>query len=228
MANKQEIIREYDDYGYNHAQIAEMMNVDAVFVKSALMRNTKLSTYSPAVSRLRAYGTKGWKMHATDRNMELYEILYAYGPKDINRRVMKYGLRAAADWYRVSQSAMIGLKMHFGFHRPLPMDALSRISYFSIDLRKQIDERDNRTCQRCLRLQSKRSIRYHKIAHPGEMTVDNCITLCEHCRNNRIIKHCKADYTRFLIMGFDEFKAWIHEHDPFTHRKRIYNAEYIR
>jgi hypothetical protein len=209
----QEQIKEYKDYGFSPEEIAKELKLDLFFVKSALDPQKKPSSWLKAKS-LR-YGSCNYdRKQANDKEMPLYEILYKYSSYEINKLISKLGFTLTSKYMGVKRNDLIALKVHFGFHNPIPRDALEHIAYFSNDLRKKVDERDERRCVRCGKKLNKKNIRYHKISHPGPMEVDNCITLCFYCRSWRILKHYDTNKERFENMRFEEFKKWIFNNDP--------------
>lgn len=219
--NRQDLIKDYVDYGFSAKDIAEELGIDEVLVKSALIEQKPLRTETPASSIKAIYKDTTYKTHATDKTMPMYELLYEYGPKELNRMIKNWGLKPTAEYLKVKWSILYSLKVHFGYHEPLPMDALHRITYFSDEIRKSVDERDNRECIRCERHIEKKNIRYHKISHPGPMCIDNCATLCQYCRH-RTLKHIYDNYRTFYRMRYNDFRAWIHNNDAFVHRDRVY------
>lgn len=208
--NRQNLIKEYDSYGFTAEQISEELNISLDLVKSALMVYPKPTTEIKAKS-LR-YKTHIYdKRQATDRDRPMYELLYRVKPRKLNKIIKKMGSVKAAQMLGCKRNDIIALKYHFGYHEHIPGDALERICYFSTDLRRKIDERDDRTCVRCKRQVSNDKIRYHKISHPGPMTVDNCATLCLNCRATKILKEYDKDIHQFDGMGFEEFVEWVEE-----------------
>lgn len=212
--NRQDMIKEYKDYGYSNTKIAEVLDIDIIMVNSALMEYNRPITERETQSLKRLYKGSDWKSHARDKHMGSYEVLYKYGAQHLNKIIKRYGLRPAADWLHIRQNDLISLKIHFGYYNNIPGDAIERITYFSHDIRKEVDERDKRACIRCRKALDAESIRYHKITHPGAMTMANCATLCDYCREGRVIKHIKAHNRVFYGMTFENFRTWIHDNDP--------------
>lgn len=155
------------------------------------------------------------KRQATDRDRPMYELLYANKPRRLNKMIKKMGTIITAKILNCTRNDIIALKYHFGYHERIPGNALEKICYFSTDLRRKIDKRDNRTCVRCHRKINDDKIRYHKISHPGPMTVDNCATLCLNCRSTKILKEYDRDIHQFEDMRFGEFLKWIEEKVPY-------------
>lgn len=219
--NRQDLIKQYHEYGLKPEEISEELGIPSFLVKSALVKPKRPITEKKAKT-LRYSRPRYDKERATDRTWNLYEILYKHGPRRINKVLAKTGFDLAAEILECEKKDLIALKLHFGYHKPLPGDAMQKITYFSEKLRRKVDNRDNRTCIRCGKKIDKKNIRYHKIYHPGPMKVDNCATLCLYCRSFRILKHYDAYPDMFDDMSFKEFKEWIHKNDPFHHRNRIY------
>lgn len=212
--NRQEMIIEYKDYGYSDTKIAKELDIDIMMVKSALMEYGPPITEFQAKSLKEIYKGSSWVSHARDKHMGSYEMLYKYGAKDLNKYMKRYGIRPTAEFLREDPNHLISLKIHFGYYNNIPGDAIQRITYFSHDIRKEVDKRDSRECIRCSKSLNTDTIRYHKITHPGSMNMDNCATLCDYCRQFRIIKHIKAHNRVFYGMSFDKFSAWIQTNDP--------------
>ncbi len=220
--NRQELIEEYKDYGYKNAEIAEMLDIELLLVKDALIKPKRLKTEKRAKAVGGLYKNKRFKSFATDRDNIAHELLYEYTPKELNKMLKNYGLRPTVKFISTTRSAILTLKGYFGYRHPIPGNARELTSYFSSDLRKQIDARDNRECQRCNRVQDSKNIRYHKISHPALCTVDNCITLCNYCRTHRMLKHIRNDIELFNTMDYTSIKEWITANDPFVVRNRVY------
>jgi len=220
--NRQELVEEYKDYGYSNAEIAEMLDIDIFLVRDALVKPKRLNSEKRAKGIGGLYKNKSAKHFATDRERESFELLYKYGPLELNKMINRWGVTATAVFVHVRPVILRILKDYFASRHPLPGTALEMISYFSNDLRREVDNRDNRVCQRCNRPQDKKTIRYHKIAHPGLCTVDNCITLCTYCRNTRILPRYYEDRHMFDGMDYEAMHTWIQENDPFIQRNRVY------
>ena len=216
--NKQDLVREYEDYGYSVEEIAKELNMPINLVKSAVERNKMSTTSYQAKSNYVPY-THGYtfKMCATDRERPMYEVLYEHGASDLNTMIKTWGLRLTAMYTGVKKNDLIALKYHYGYHNPIPGDALAKATYFSNEVRKQVDERDNRQCVRCGYDLGVKDIRYHKISHPALCTADNCITLCLYCRKTRIL----PNYEIFNGMNYTTMKEWIHTHDPFQPKSNV-------
>jgi len=228
--NRQNIIKSYLDYGFTAEEIAEELDMDLALVRSALQPQKMLRTQKSSRSTRKVYTKRVWRTHSRDKTIQLYEILYKFGVKEINRNVRQFGLKPGARYMHIRWEDLYTLKIHFGYHNPLPGDALDKITYFSEKLRRAVDERDHRTCIRCNRKLTKESIRYHKITHPGPMNIDNCATLCKRCRICRIIRYYKVAPDIFHGMTFNQFKQWIDTNDYLyaknvVERVREQNAE---
>lgn len=102
--NRQDIIKEYAEYGFSEKEIAKKMQMDISLVKEALRTYGPLRTETPSKSS-RGYLdlTKSgkWKEYATDRERTFLELLYEYGPKELNRLRNNFGLCRAAEWLRI-------------------------------------------------------------------------------------------------------------------------------
>jgi len=191
--NKQDLVKEYYDYGMAVQDIAKELNMPLGLVNSALETPKLKQTEKPAQGLNQYIVSRDYKIHAVDREMPMYELLYEYGPIELNRMLNKLGIKYTCMCLGVHKHVIIALKYHFGYHEDLPKEALNRISYFSTKLRREVDKRDDRCCIRCGRhMPDIKKIRYHKISHPGPMTVDNCATLCVYCRSERIIKQIES------------------------------------
>lgn len=212
--NRQNLIKEYSNYGFTAEQISEELDIPLYLVESALMVYPKTTTEIKAKS-LRYKSHIYDKTQATDRDRSMYELLYRVKPRKLNKIIKKMGTIKAAQILGCTRNDIIALKYHFGYHERIPGNALERICYFSTDLRRKVDERDNRTCVRCHRKIDDDKIRYHKISHPGPMTVDNCATLCLNCRATKILKEYDKDIHQFDGMRFEEFKEWVEEKMPY-------------
>jgi hypothetical protein len=186
-----------------------------ILVKSALLGEEKKNKKE----RTPVGKTTNYLLYATDVDRPHFEVLYKYGPQELNRMIRHWGLKYTAIYVGLSLSQLCGLKEHFGRHRQFPSDSIEKLAYFSKELRKKVDERDNKKCQRCGRKTDRKNRRYHKIYHPGPMTIDNCITLCYICRKYRILKHGGINGQKFKGMTYDELKKWIQENDPPMRRK---------
>lgn len=216
--NKQDLIKEYKDYGFSEVEISNELDIPLAIVKSALAKSPKVST-----ERIPRHNSKNnTKFHGTDKEVPMFEALYKYTPLEINKMIRLWGLTYTAKYMGITKSDIIALKYHFGYHKPIPMNARQIITYFPHDVRVEVDKRDGRVCQRCNKELDKANLRYHKISHPGNNELNNCITLCKYCRSSRIYKHMKAQEDIFDDMDYNSLKAWISEHDPFIVRNRTY------
>jgi len=220
--NKQELIKEYRDYGYSEAEISDMLDIEPLLVKDALIKDNYVHGEHRAKGIGGLYTRKSFKSYATDRDHPAHETLHKYGPLELNKMINRMGMLWTSKYIGVAYTYIIQLKKYFGAAHPLPGNALELTSYFPTNVRMDIDKRDNRECQRCMRPTTQDSIRYHKIAHPALCSISNCITLCTNCRSNRILKHIRNDNDLYQDMDYDSMRAWIHEHDPFHPRNRIY------
>ncbi len=205
--NRQDLIKEYADYGFTESEIAEELNIDPILVNSALMQYPPLRTETPAKSISARYHPQ--YAHATDKTIEFYELLCEYGPRKINRYWKVYGLSAAAKVLDCDPQTLFALKIHYGYHRPLPGNALELALYFPEEVRKQVDERDQRVCVRCNKAASDDDIRYHKISHPGPVNMDNCATLCKRCRSKHVNPFVVKNRKMFKDMRFLGFLEWV-------------------
>lgn len=212
--NRQDLIKEYSSYGFTAEQISKELDIPLYLVKSALMVYPKSTTEIKAKS-LRYESHIYDKRQATDRDRPLYELLYRVKPRKLNKMIKKMGTIITAKMLGCKRNDIIALKYHFGYYERIPGDALEKICYFSTDLRRKVDERDHRTCVRCHHPIAGDKIRYHKISHPGPMTVDNCATLCLNCRATKVLKEYDRDIHQFDGMGLEEFKEWIEERVPY-------------
>jgi len=212
------MIREYEDYGYSVEDIAKELNIPLNLVKSALERNKQGNTAYQAKSNYKDYANDNtFKTRATDKTMPMYEMLHEHGPAAINRLITKYGLTYAAKWMRYTKGQLISLKYHYGYHNPIPGDALAKVTYFSEAVRREVDERDSRQCVRCSYDLGVKDIRYHKVSHPALCTADNCITLCLYCRSTRVL----PNYEVFNGMNYTTMSTWIHKHDAFKPKSNV-------
>ena len=219
--NRQDLIKEYKEYGFSEAEISAELGIPLFLIKSALVKDKPSRTDIKAKS-LRYKNVAYDKMQANDRTLALYELLYEYHPLELNKLLKNMGANFTAKYTGYTVNDIIALKMHFGYKGSIPKDALHKICYFSEKIRREVDKRDNRQCIRCNKDLTVKSIRYHKISHPDEMVADNCATLCLYCRSHRILKHYDHDRERFMGMRYEEFKTWIADNDPFHHRNRVY------
>jgi len=215
--NRQILIKEYADYGFTVEEICKELNLWPELVKSALEPSPPVRTEIPAKSISRRYFPQ--YAHATDKSIEFYELLYKYGPRKLNRWLKVYGQTDCAEYINCDPSVLFSLKIHFGYHRSIPGNALELCTYFPEEVRRQVDERDHRICVRCHRHVSNRDIRYHKISHPGPVEPDNCATLCRKCRSTQINRRVIVNRKDFKTMRFDEFCKWIEGVTPFRARK---------
>lgn len=146
--NKQDLVLEYTDYGFTQKEISKKLDMDLNMVMSALEEN-ELDFYA-AKSRIRVHnGNRGGSVHMKDKNVRIFELLYAHGPTKINYKIRKLGMSKASRELNTTLGILYGLKDHFGYHRPLPLDALYRIPYFPCEIRLKINERDLGACIRC-------------------------------------------------------------------------------
>ena len=210
--NRQDLIKEYADYGLTEAEIAEELNIDPLLVNSALMVYPPLRTETPAKSISKRYYPQ--HAHATDKTIELYELLHEHGSRKINRYWKVYGLSAAAQVLDCDSQTLFALKMHYGYHRPLPGNALELALYFPEEVRRQVDERDQRICVRCHKKVPDVDIRYHKISHPGPVDLENCATLCKRCRSRHVNPYVVKNRKLFKDMRFEGFLKWIRDVTP--------------
>lgn len=196
--NKQDLILEYIEYGFSQEDIAKKLDTTLILVKSALSPNNS-KIQAPAKSRI-------WRtcVHRDNRTIRLYELLYKYGPTRINYLIRKRGVALAALELNVTMAELCTLKVHFGYHRPLPLDAINRSPYFSDIVRKKIYERDRGHCVRCNGV--KNVWYYHKIYHPGPNDLDNAATMCRACfiRINRYYKQKKSMFKNLNTNQFKE------------------------
>ena len=205
--NRQDLIKEYADYGFTVPEICAELNLEAWFVNSALHEDPPMRTESPAKSISTIYYPQ--HAHATDKTIELYELLHEHGSRKINRYWKVYGLNAASQVLDCDPQTLLALKMHYGYHRPLPGNAIELALYFPEEVRRQVDKRDDRTCVRCGKQPSDADIRYHKISHPGPVDLDNCATLCKRCRSRHVNPLVVNNRKLFKDMRFDGFLKWI-------------------
>ena len=208
--NRQILIKEYADYSFTPEQISQELDIPLELVKSALFVYPKTTTEIKAKS-LRYKSHIYDKRQATDRDRPMYELLYRNKPRRLNKMIKKMGTIVTAQILGCTRNDIVALKYHFGYYERIPGDALNKICYFSNTLRRKVDERDYRTCVRCKRPVNYDKIRYHKISHPGPMTVDNCATLCLNCRSTKILKEYDKDIHQFDGIGFEGFVGWIEE-----------------
>jgi len=142
--NRQVLIKEYADYGFTEEEIAKELNIDLLLVNSALMTSPPVRTEIPAKNISKRYYPQ--YAHATDKSIEFYEILHEHGPRKLNRYIKVYGFEAAAYVLKCEPRPLFALKMHYGYHRPLPGNAEELSLYFPEEVRREVDERDKRTC----------------------------------------------------------------------------------
>jgi len=205
--NRQVLIKEYADYGFTEEEIAKELNIDLLLVNSALMTYPPLRTETPAKSISARYYPQ--YAHATDKTIEFYELLHKHGPRKLNRYIKVFGFEAAAYVLKCEPRPLFALKMHYGYHRPLPGNAEELSLYFPEEVRRQVDGRDNRTCVRCSKQASDTDIRYHKISHPGPVDADNCATLCKRCRSRHVNPMVVKNRKMFKAMRFEGFLEWL-------------------
>ncbi len=210
--NRQDLIKEYADYGLTVPEICDELNLEAWFVNSALEEYPLLRTETPAKSISKRYYPQ--YAHATDKTIEFYELIHKHGSRKINRYWRVYGLSAAAQVLDCDPQTLFALKMHYGYHRPLPGIAMELALYFPKEVRTQVDVRDHRTCVRCHKKVSDVDIRYHKISHPGPVDVDNCATLCKRCRSRHVNPNVVKNRKLFKDMRFEGFLKWIRNVTP--------------
>jgi hypothetical protein len=201
--NRQILIKEYADYGFTVPEICTELNLEDWFVISALHEDPPCRTEVPAKSISKIYFPQ--YAHATDRTIDFYELLYKHGPRKINRYWKAYGLTPSAQVLRCDSKTLFALKIHFGYERPLPGNAMDLCLYFPEEIRRQVDGRDHRACVRCHKHVSDRDIRYHKISHPGPVDVYNCATLCKRCRSRYVNPYVLKNRKLFKDMRFGEF-----------------------
>ena len=201
--NRQDLIKEYADYGFTEAEIAAELNIDLLLVNSALMTYPPLRTETPAKSVSARYYPQ--YAHATDKTIELYELLHKHGPRKLNRYIKVFGFEAAAQVLDCDPKPLFALKIHYGYHRPLPGTAEELSLYFPEEIRRKVDHRDQRTCVRCGKKASDTEIRYHKISHPGPVELENCATLCKRCRSRHVNPKLVKNRKLFKTMRFDGF-----------------------
>ena len=220
MPNRQELVIECADYGLSIPEICEHLSLDEWFVKSALMKSPPLRTETPAKSVSTTYLPQ--YAHSKDKTVQFYEVLYEHGPQKLNKLIKKLGPKLTGEFLGAKRNTIHALKIHFGYHKPLPANALELCLYFPETVRREVDSRDNLKCARCDRETDDKNRRYHKISHPNPVTADNCVTLCKYCRTTRINKLLKYDPKMFDGMTHADFIAWIKENVPFVKRNRVY------
>jgi len=204
--NRQILIKEYADYGFTVPEICEELDLEEWFVISALDEDPLCRTEVPAKSISKIYYPQ--YAHATDKTIDLYELLYRHGTRKINRYYNVYKLKAAAHVLKCDPRTLFALKIHFRYERSLPGNAMDLCLYFPEEIRRQVDERDKRTCVRCHRRVTDNDLRYHKISHPGPVdAVDNCATLCKRCRSRHVNRKVIDNRKLFKDMRFDGFVA---------------------
>jgi hypothetical protein len=204
--NKQDKIEELLDYGFSVEEAAEQLFVSEEFVNLASTGNpTHMDTTG------RDFRNTGRVRSMSDVTMDAYELLHKYDYKKINSVLKIDGLRGAARYFDVDVGALFTLKVHFGYHKQIPMNALKHIVYFSDEMRKAIKRRDNEACVRC----NHEATMFFKIDIGGYVEIDNCAMLCEHCRSKRMSKHIKNNKNVFKDMRHTEFITWIKENDPY-------------
>jgi hypothetical protein len=218
--NRQVLIKEYADYGFTVPEICDELNLEEWFVNSAMYEDPPCRTEIPAKSISKIYYPQ--YAHATDKTIAFYELIHEHGSRKINRYWRVYGLSAAAQVLECDPRTLFSLKIHFGYERPLPGDALDLCLYFPEEVRRQVDDRDQRTCVRCHKKASDADIRYHKISHPGPVSKDNCATLCKRCRSRHVNPFVVRNRKMFKEMRFDEFVTCVKVNAPFIMRDRIY------
>lgn len=213
---RQDLIREYYEYGYTIDQIVEELNMAETYVKMALFqRKYNNYMYIPGQRARALYTKKNHYVICTVRRVAMYEFLYKFGIKEINRRIAMFGIRPAAHYLRVPINEIVALRKHFGYNNDrIPPDSMEYLTYFSENLREGphgIDERDERICQKCGKDMNNRvkEIRYHKISHPGPMIVDNAITICHWCRRKYAMPITTDEPRMLMGMRFQEFKELI-------------------
>jgi hypothetical protein len=214
--NRQDLIKEYADYGFTVPEICAELNLEAWYVSSALHEDPPLRTEMPAKSISKIYYPQ--YAHATDKTIDFYELLHKHGTLKLNRYIRVFGIKAGARVLGCDPQSVFALKMHYGYHKPLPGNALELSLYFPEDIRRQVDERDQRTCVRCGKQPSNADIRYHKISHPGPVDLDNCATLCKRCRSRHVNGIVIRQRKRFKDMRFEGFLKWIQNVTPYRVR----------
>lgn len=205
--NRQILIKEYADYGFTIPEICSELNLDEWFVNSALHEDPPMRTEMPAKSTSKIYHPQ--LAHATDKTIGFYELLHVHGTRKINRYWNVYGMSAAAKVLGCDPQTLFALKIHFGYHKPLPGNALELSLYFPEEVRRQVDERDNRMCVRCHKMPSDVEIRYHKISHPCPVDVSNCATLCKRCRSRHVNPFVVKNRKLFKELRFEDFGQWV-------------------
>jgi hypothetical protein len=220
MPNRQDLIKECRDYGFSTKEISEYLDIEEWFVKSALVKSPTPRTEIPAKSTSKTYYPQ--YAHSTEKTILFYEVLYEHGPQEINRLIKNMGPKSAAKFLRIKWNTLHTLKIHFGYEDPIPSNALELCLYFPEDVRREIDVRDGHKCARCDRIIDVKNRRYHKIYHPGPITAENGVTLCQYCRTTRINKFLKYNPKMFDGLSHREFVDWIKCNAPFIKRDRIY------
>ena len=220
MPNRQELIIECADYGLSTKEISDHLNIEEWLVRSALVKSPTPRTEIPAKSTSKTYYPQF--AHSTEKTIEFYEVLYEHGSQKLNGLIKKLGPKLAAEFIGARCNTMHALKIHFGYDDPIPGNALELCLYFPEKVRREVDVRDDHTCARCDRVTDVARIRYHKIYHPGPVSVDNCATLCKYCRSTRINKYLKHNPKMFDGLTHEEFVDWIKDNAPFVKRDRVY------
>ena len=218
-------VREFVDYNFTLEEIIEELNNRPEKVVRAAYQfvkdNRSFTSQEIGISD-KTPGNKNPKMHTRDKNIEFYELIWREGRKEINWAIRNLGSSHAAKYFRVDRKVILALQQHYDYKEGLPQDYLEQMTYFPEEVRREVDKRDKRECIRCGRKlkkcldnedrQSKFTLNYHKIQHPGPIDKSNCATLCYVCRRRLQVKH--KDKDTFEGMDFTEFKQWISEHDP--------------
>jgi len=209
----QDKIKQYHEYGFTIEEIAEELSISPSLVRSALKAPETTSTDHPFITKQ----FNRWKYghYGTTRVIPSLELLWKVGPHKMNEMLEKWGQALTAEHLGVSRNLIIAVRYYFGYHEKIPPNAWNYLSYVPLEIRKQVDERDQRICVRCNRkIVTDSEVRYHKIYWRGPMSADNVATVCRLCRRERLV-HLVADNPEmFRDMRFEDFKKWIQENDP--------------
>ena len=203
--NKQDQIQEMMDYGYSESEAAERLSVEKSFVTSATEGNPQ---YMATTGRDFVLSTV---YSYPDKTMDQYELLHRYGAEMINSSMKIVGIRPFAAFAQVDIKTVYKLKVHFGYHKPIPHNALNRIAYFNDKQRENIKTRDKGLCVRC----NHEATRFYKIDKRSKVEIDNCAMLCNYCTWYRMSKHTKKNKDVFKNMRHTKFKQWIKLNDPY-------------
>jgi hypothetical protein len=190
----QTLVKEYHEYGFENAQIAQDLGVDESFIKIALTQPDKARKNIPKQPMRAIPGNyhPGW------------ELLFRRGPFKLNTEIRKMGYKQTAikngitsmqiqitlDYFRLE-------KNHDPFY---PVDAIEKMPYVPISIQKAVDERDGLVCLRCGQDNIKK-LRYVKIKHPGPVTADNYAKYCRYCRY-AVLYNYMDDYTHLKAPEF--------------------------